>query len=85
MEDQTKRVLLICVAVVAVGFAIYMGTRSLSGPRVEVVDEMEMPEGGGRDAERGAPPSGGATDPVTGKEVADVASGMPADMVYPDK
>ena len=79
MEDQTKRVLLICAAVVAVGFAVYMGTRSVSGPKVEVVGELAMPEGGGRDAERGP------TDPVTGKEVADVASGMPADMVNPGK
>jgi hypothetical protein len=85
MEDNTKRVLLICVAAVAVIFAIYMGTRAVSGPKVEVVGELPMPETGGRDAEQGAPATGGATDPVTGKEVADVASGMPADMVHPDR
>jgi hypothetical protein len=85
VEDNTKRVLLICVAVIAVGFAVYMGTRSVSGPKEEVVGELPMAEGGGRDAERGTSSTGVATDPVTGEEVADVASGMPASMVNPGK
>lgn len=89
MSDSAKRILLIAVVVVAVGVAIYSGTRSMSAPKEDVVGTLPMPEGGGRDAEKGPQPNtptGGmtpGTDAATGEAVADQASGMPADMVNP--
>ena len=68
MDQKTKTYILIAVvilAVIAAGFSVY---RTMAGPKEEVVGTLPMPEGGGRDAEKGITPSKGE-DP----------SGMPAE------
>jgi hypothetical protein len=53
MSEKTKLGLLIAVVVAVVAVAVYSGVNSLGGPREEVVGELDMGPGGGRDAERG--------------------------------
>lgn len=72
MDQKTKTYLLIAIVVVAVIAAGYSAFRTVSGPKEEVVGTLPMPEGGGRDAEKGAGQSKGE-DP----------SGMPAGMANP--
>lgn len=71
MDQNTKKIILIVVVVLAVIAAGISAFNTMSGPKEEVVGELPMPPGGGRDAEAGTAgqqPAGG--DP----------SGMPAEM-----
>lgn len=72
MDEKTKQGLIIALAVVAVGFAAFMGFQTLKpeSAKVNVVGELDMGTGGGRDTERGANREDNAAD----------AAGMPADM-----
>jgi|GEM_PF-2347700 flagellar basal body-associated protein FliL len=78
MDDSTKKIILIVVVIVAVIAAGFSAFTALSGPKEEVVGELPMPAGGGRDAEAGA----GAGAPNQQPAAAD-PSGMPAEMKNP--
>lgn len=70
MTDNQKRILVIVVAAVAVGFAGFSAFNSMSGDKEEIVGTLPMPEGGGRDAEKG-------------KAAAPDLSGMPPELANP--
>jgi hypothetical protein len=75
MNEKTKQALAIVAAVVAVGVAAFMGVQALGTPGgdgTQVVGELPMGEGGGRDSERGEQTG-------TGAPQADPISGMPAE------
>ncbi|MEJ5170056.1 MAG: hypothetical protein WHU10_03625 [Fimbriimonadales bacterium] len=76
MDENTKKIILIVVVVVAVIAAGISAFTALSGPKEEVVGELPMPAGGGRDAEAGA---GAQTQQPAGED----PSGMPAEMKNP--
>ena len=85
MDDKTKQILLGVVVLVALGYAVFAGIGAFQPEeaKVNIVGELPMPEGGGRDSERGA---SGPVAPGAGQEaVADQASGMPADMANPGR
>ena len=69
MTDNQKKVLIIVVAILAVGAAGFSAFNSMGGEKEQIVGTLPMPEGGGRDAEKGK----GAPD----------LSGMPPEMANP--
>jgi hypothetical protein len=70
MSEDVKKIGLIVVAAVAVLIAVVVGFRTMGPPQAEVVGELPMPAGGGRDAEAGVVAPTAGADP----------SGMPAGM-----
>jgi hypothetical protein len=69
MTENQKKVLLIVVAVLAVGVAGFSAFNAMGGEKEQIVGTLPTPEGGGRDAEKGK----GAPD----------LSGMPPEMANP--
>lgn len=68
MTDNQKKVLIIVVAVLALGAAGFSAFNSIGGEKEQIVGTLPMPEGGGRDAEkgRGAPDLSGMPSELQG-------------------
>ena len=81
MNDNNKRVIIIVVAIVAVVAAVMVGANSVQqmNPKEQVVGELPMGPGGGRDAEAGKAGEAGAKDSNTAVD----PSGMPASALNP--
>ncbi len=81
MNDNTKKVVIIVVAIVAVVAAVMVGANSVQqlNPKEQVVGELPMGPGGGRDAEAGKPADAAAKDPNAAVD----PSGMPASALNP--
>jgi hypothetical protein len=75
MTEGQKRVLVIVVAVLAVGAAGYSVFNSMTSEKEQIVGTLPMPEGGGRDAEAGK--ASGSAAPAADP------SGMPPEMAGP--
>lgn len=77
MNENTKRVGLIAIVVIAVVAAAFSFYNSMSEPKEEIVGTIDFGPGGGKASEMGGDAGGAAGGPPSG---ADPASGMPAEM-----
>lgn len=79
MNENSKKIGLIVVVVIAVGIAAFSIFNSMSGPKEEVVGTLDFGPGGGKASEMGGTPADGSGTGAT-PPGADPASGMPAEM-----
>ena len=81
MSDGQKKLLLGAIIVIALGAVAFMANTMLAPEKEQVVGTLPMPEGGGRDAEKGSPTAGGGGGGgAGGKEAGADPSGMPSNL-----